>query len=78
MKNRKFQTIDDKIELLMFVDYFNKNEYDKYMELKKIRNKIIHKGERVNRSDAENYLNLSTLIIKKILGFNFKVNLNEG
>ena len=69
LESRKFQTIDDKIEILRLIDYLNKDQYDKFMELKGIRNRIIHRGEKVKKEEAEVCLELSTIIIKELIGF---------
>jgi len=70
LKYRKFQTIDDKIEILRITGKLDNDEYEKYMCLKKNRNQIIHEGARTDESEAKKSLDLSIQIIKEILKFN--------
>lgn len=70
LKYRKFQTIDDKIEILRITGKLDNEEYEKYMCLKKNRNQIIHEGARTDETEAKKSLDLSIQIIKEILKFN--------
>ena len=70
LKNRKFQTIDDKIEILRITSKLDNDVYEKYMCLKKNRNQIIHEGARTDETETKKSLDLSLQIIKEILKFN--------
>lgn len=69
LKKRKFQTIDDKLEIIKLTGNMNNEDFERFIELKKLRNNIIHKGARVNELDTNKCLEISTHIIKEILNF---------
>ena len=70
LRNGKFKTIDDKLEILRITRNLNNEEYENFMFLKKKRNRIVHEGATTDKLDAERSLDLSIEIIKEILNFN--------
>jgi len=69
LRNGKFKTIDDKLEILRITGNLDNEEYEKYICLKNLRNKIIHEGIRANETEAKKSLDLSIRIIKEILKY---------
>ena len=67
LRNGKFRTIDDKLEILRITTNLDNKEYEKFMCLKNIRNKIVHEGIRADEQEAKKCLDLSIEIIKEIL-----------
>lgn len=70
LRNGKFKTIDDKLEILRIIGNLNNEEYENFMFLKKRRNQIVHEGARTDEKDAKKSLDLSIEIIKEIINFN--------
>jgi len=62
LTNKKFRIIDDKIELLRIIGAISNEEYSEYMKFKKIRNRIIHKGEGAIRKEAKELLDFSRIL----------------
>ncbi|KKN46911.1 hypothetical protein LCGC14_0668160 [marine sediment metagenome] len=73
LRNGKFKTIDDKLEILRIIGNLVNEEYEKYMCLKNLRNKIIHKGVRATESEAKKFLDLSIEIVKEVIKFQKKI-----
>ena len=58
---------DNLIELLNFTKYIDDCEYKKYMDLKKIRNNIAHKGVLATKEEAKDCLEFSYKTLSKML-----------
>lgn len=67
LKNRKFRTIDDKIEILNITNQLSNQDYKSYIKFKNIRNKIVHKGFKASKNEAKECLNVCTKILKEII-----------
>jgi len=67
LKHRKFKTIDDKIEVIRLAGYLDNKDYEIYIELKKIRNRIIHQGIRTDEIEAKKCIDLSIKIVREEL-----------
>lgn len=55
------------IEVIRLAGYLDNEGYEKYIYLKKIRNRIIHHGIRTDENEAEKSLNLSIKVVKEVL-----------
>lgn len=53
LRHHKFKTIDDKIEVIRLAGCLANKDYEVYIELKKIRNRIIHQGVRTDEKEAK-------------------------
>lgn len=72
LKKNKFHTIDDKIEILNLTERLSEEEYDLFINLKKVRNKIVHNGVNATKEKAEDAIKICSNIIKEIIGINDK------
>jgi hypothetical protein len=55
------------IKVIRLAGYLDNEGYEKYIYLKKIRNRIIHHGIRTDENEAEKCLNLSIKVVKEVL-----------
>lgn len=67
LKNVNQWYSDNLIELLNFTKYIDDCEYKKYMDLKKIRNNISHKGVLATKKEAKDCLKFSYIVLSKML-----------
>ena len=62
------QTIDNKLEILDFSNFLADKDYSEIMELKKLRNKFMHRLVVIIKEDAKRSFYLSKTLIQNLLG----------
>jgi len=62
------QTIDNKLEILNFSNFLADKYYSEIMELKKLRNKFMHRLVVIIKEDAKRSFYLSKALIQNLLG----------
>lgn len=66
-KNLQRKTVDNKLEILNLSKTINDKDYLNIMELKKLRNKFMHKLETISKENAKRCFNTSKAIIQNII-----------
>lgn len=67
LKNPASWTMDHILETLNFAGKLKEDDYKLLMELKSIRNHIVHKGKKISKPDAEKCLNQSFSVIREMI-----------
>jgi len=62
------QTIDNKLEILNFSNFLTNKDYSEIMDLKKLRNKFMHRLVVIIKEDAKRSFYLSKALIQNLLG----------
>jgi uncharacterized protein YutE (UPF0331/DUF86 family) len=58
-------TADQKIEVLSIARAISDDEYQRLMELKESRNRLVHEGEAPSRDKVEQCLNTATKVVEQ-------------